>query len=167
MTNLQKWLLGWAVCLAAVTIGWYGLRPGGKPAGTSAVSPAAGLDMIGRQPQEPDVAEKASSQALLYVIGSKRSCDCFVQVCNEIRAECEGLIAEYGGRVQICLLDADDDRSEVQRIRSKYDLSLLPIVVLLHREGDFEDVLYKKDGIAEAAMVGNDLASWIENLSMR
>ena len=116
-------------------------------------------------PQHVEADEAPVLEYVLYILVSRDSCECFVDLCEDVRRTCERIVAGHGNRVQIRVLDKDDDEAEVERIRDDYGLTMLPIVVLVVRDGEYEDVLYKADPVTDAEGLMWELKSWIESVS--
>jgi len=159
-----------AAGVCAVAVGARLVSGGGRREGTARSSALGGGAASAESEKSvgpvaaPD--ERHGAENVLYVLVSNDSCECFVDLCEEVRRTCEKLVDEHGNRVQIRVLDKDDDEAEVERIRNEHGLTMLPIVALVVRDGEYEDVLYKADPVTDAEGLMWELKSWIEGLSV-
>ena len=166
----HRYLLGTTLCLVVAAGAWYAIAPRKQPEQNPVARPAAAHGplieaLASERPTIPDTAP-SSSDARLYIIGARRSCDCLVETCDEIARRCEMLVAEHGNRIEIRRLDVHDDADKVRKIRDASDVWVLPIVLLVVREDGIEEVLYSKDAVFDVTTLMYELRGWIESVSM-
>jgi hypothetical protein len=104
---------------------------------------------------------EAKKGVTLYIVTSKEGCECFLELCEELRAIGDDLAAKYKGPLTVKLLDDVADASEVEPLRRAYHLFLLPYVVLVDNRGGFENVLYVKTGFGDAEAISKELQMWV------
>ena len=105
---------------------------------------------------------EAEKGVTLYIVTSKEGCECFLDLCKELRTIGKDFATKYGDRIEVKLLDNDSDFQEVDSLREAHHLFLLPYVVLVDRRENFENVLYMKSGFEEAGPVLKELEMWVE-----
>ena len=105
---------------------------------------------------------EAGKGITLYIVTSREGCECFLDLCKELRAIGKDFATKYGDRIEVSLLDNDSDLQEVNSLREAHHLFLLPYVVLVDNRGDVENVIYVISGFEEAGPVLKDLEMWVE-----
>ena len=122
---------------------------------------------------DPDVSEEANEPTItlfldspdgiyLYVATSRGGCECYVELCTDVRSEMKELAASYEESVHSRLIFEPEDADEVQGLRDFTYLWGLPIVALVDVKKGEGTIIYAKNGFFNVETVVAELDGAID-----
>ena len=80
--------------------------------------------------------DSSHSLARVVMITTTQACHCGLQRCGEVRKDLDQMLEQVGGGITLEVIDYAVDTEGAERMMEKFDVYMVPIVLLLNEDGE-------------------------------
>jgi len=113
----------------------------------------------------PGKAPSPAFDSVLYVIVGDTPCHCLDKINSELTQLSRQVVERHDNRVRMEVLNSSADRDKFAPFYDLRHPSAIPVLLLIVRDEDEDDVVFEADYIRETFKVTEELESWVESLS--